>query len=107
MFRCELCDAYLSLFQLSHLCENCYKIRTIIKCYDSPKILDCLEQNFKVEYKTLSTPLPPIVEEEEKEVEEDTVRATEDFKKELEKKVLCSIQTRNCGKRKNNKDKNF
>jgi len=54
-FRCELCDDFLSVFQLSRLCENCYKVRTIIKCYDSAKILDCLETNFIVDYENKTT----------------------------------------------------
>ena len=51
MFRCELCDNGLFLFQSSRLCESCYKIRTIIKCYTTEEILNCLEDNFKVKQK--------------------------------------------------------
>jgi hypothetical protein len=98
MFRCELCDSFLSLFQLSHLCENCYKIRTIIKCYNSPEILDCLENNFKIEYRAKSAPLPTIPEDETK-----VGIPTEEFKKELEEKVLNTIHS----KKKNNKDRNY
>jgi len=54
-FRCELCDDFLCVFQLSRLCENCYKVRTIIKCYNSVKILDCLENNFIVDYENKTT----------------------------------------------------
>ena len=49
VFRCELCDSFLPLLQLSHLCPNCYKIRTIVKCYDKTKILECLENNFLID----------------------------------------------------------
>jgi len=46
--RCELCDAWLSLFQVGKLCNTCYEIRTIVKCYDAESIKLCLEENFKV-----------------------------------------------------------
>lgn len=49
VFRCELCDSFLPIFQLSHLCPNCYKIRTIVKCYDKSKILECLEKKFLID----------------------------------------------------------
>ena len=51
--RCELCDNWLSLFQVGKLCEICYEIRTIVKCYDAESIKLCLDENFKVvnEYK--------------------------------------------------------
>ena len=60
MFRCELCDSFLSLFQNGRLCENCYKIRTITKCYSSSTILKSLEKTFLVS-----------IEEEVEEVKED------------------------------------
>ena len=40
MWRCELCDNYLYLFSGGRLCEDCYRIRTIVKCYNSKTILD-------------------------------------------------------------------
>mgnify|MGYP003120172548 CR=1 FL=1 len=49
MFRCELCDCYLSLLQGGYLCPTCYEIRTITKCYNAETILACLKSNFKVE----------------------------------------------------------
>lgn len=50
-WRCDLCDDTLPIFQLSRLCPTCYKVRTIVKCYDCDTILDCLEKTFKVDYK--------------------------------------------------------
>ena len=47
-FRCELCDEYLPMLQFSKLCPKCYEIRTIVKCYDTDKILNCLKDKFKV-----------------------------------------------------------
>tara|TARA_R110002050_G_scaffold11608_3_gene39010 strand:- start:1047 stop:1484 length:438 start_codon:yes stop_codon:yes gene_type:complete len=47
-FRCELCDEWLPMLQFSHLCPTCYKIRTIVKCYNADTILSCLEDNFKI-----------------------------------------------------------
>ena len=49
MFRCELCDDYLSVFSFRRLCENCYRIRTITKCYNSNVIKSYLESVFLVE----------------------------------------------------------
>lgn len=51
VFRCELCDKFLNVFQFSHLCDECYKIRTLIKCYNTESILNCLENNFLVDEK--------------------------------------------------------
>ena len=47
-FRCEICDAWLPMFQFSKLCPTCYKIRTITKCYSAKEILSTLENNFLV-----------------------------------------------------------
>ena len=49
MFRCELCDEYLPLFSFGRLCENCYRIRTITKCYSSNTIKEYLEAVFLVD----------------------------------------------------------
>ena len=48
MWRCELCDSYLGLLTAGRLCADCYKIRTITKCYDSNTILTHLENHFLV-----------------------------------------------------------
>ena len=56
-FRCELCDAFLPVIQLSRLCPTCYTIRTIVKCYEADKILDCLNKNFKVDYEIVEEKL--------------------------------------------------
>ena len=47
-FRCELCDQFLPMLQLSKLCPTCYKIRTIVKCYNEEMILDKLQESFIV-----------------------------------------------------------
>jgi len=66
--RCELCDEFLPIFQLSRLCERCYKIRTIVKCYDAEKVLHCLDKNFRVNYATetkiADTDSPTVSDEE-------------------------------------------
>ena len=46
--RCEICNAWLSLFQISKLCETCYQIRTIVKAYSADKILESLQLTFLV-----------------------------------------------------------
>tara|TARA_R110000803_G_scaffold105486_2_gene173704 strand:- start:1026 stop:1433 length:408 start_codon:yes stop_codon:yes gene_type:complete len=129
--RCEVCDNFLSVFQLSRLCDNCYKVRTIAKCYSSEEVLDCLEQNFKVDYIKRTKSLPTILEEEgvdavykrsnteqssyKKPDAYKNVSATataepvasndmvfnEQFRKELEDKVVKSIETRQQKHKKN------
>ena len=47
-FRCEVCDEFLPMFQFSHLCPTCYKLRTIIKCYSAMDVLKNAEENFLV-----------------------------------------------------------
>jgi hypothetical protein len=79
-FRCELCDTFLNMFQFSHLCENCYKIRTITKCYNSETILNCLNNNF-----LLSD------EEKEKFMKKD-LQEKEIEHKELEKEAIKEIE---------------
>ena len=53
--RCEICDCWLPFFQLSKLCPTCYKIRTIVKCYNTDKILKTLQEHFLIE------DLPPLI----------------------------------------------
>ena len=48
-FFCSLCDEFLPLFQLSKLCDTCYKVRTIVKVYSAETILKNIEENFLVE----------------------------------------------------------
>lgn len=48
MWRCELCDCYLRFLQTGYLCDICYKIRLITKCYNAEEILKCVEENFKI-----------------------------------------------------------
>tara|TARA_R110000823_G_scaffold245908_1_gene370018 strand:- start:680 stop:1009 length:330 start_codon:yes stop_codon:yes gene_type:complete len=76
MFRCELCDGYLPIFQTGRLCEICYKIRTIIKCYSATAIHKSISSSFLVELK-----------EEETEVEEPIKPLKEIIKETVEKAV--------------------
>mgnify|MGYP003662232627 FL=1 len=46
--RCEVCSDWLPIFQLSKLCDTCYKIRTIVRAYDNTTILKSLEKNFLI-----------------------------------------------------------
>lgn len=102
--RCEVCDSFLNIFQLSRLCEDCYKIRTITKCYSSSEVLDCLEKNFKVDYLIRTKSLPDIKEEDEERpkstpVASNDIVLNDKFKKELEEKVIRQIETRNSKKK--------
>tara|TARA_R110000765_G_scaffold55232_1_gene109659 strand:+ start:53 stop:376 length:324 start_codon:yes stop_codon:yes gene_type:complete len=70
--RCEICDSWLPLFQLSKLCPTCYKIRTIVKCYNTDKILKTLQEHFLIE------DLPPLVSiSEEPSEKEETPKVDE------------------------------
>ena len=64
--RCSVCDSFLSIFQLSTLCDTCYKVRTIVKAYSAEKILKTLQEHFLIE------DLPPLItiSEEPSEKEE-------------------------------------
>ena len=53
--RCNLCDSFLPMFQLSTLCPTCYKVRTIVKAYNANKILKTLQEHFLIE------DLPPLI----------------------------------------------
>lgn len=96
MFRCELCDCYLPIFQTGRLCPTCYKIRTIIKCYSAEAIHRHINSVFLVD----------IEEEDEQEIEEKTERSKsvgdETYTKPPIKEVLHEMKTRN----KNKKHKN-
>ena len=78
-FRCELCDRFLNILQFSHLCAECYKIRTIIKCYNTESILNNLQNHFL------------ICEEKEKEIvdndSEFQVGEQERLEEELKEKI--------------------
>ena len=65
--RCVTCDNWLPVFQLSTLCETCYKIRTIVKAYNSELILKSLQENFLVE----DLPKLEKSEEEKEQVKEE------------------------------------
>ena len=47
--RCEMCNDWLPLFQLSKLCPTCYTVRTIIKAYSADVILKKLQEHFLVD----------------------------------------------------------
>lgn len=83
MFRCELCDGYLPLFSMGRLCESCYRIRTITKCYNSKVIRNYLESVF-------------LVEESSDEVEHASNKRLDVIPedKELEANLLREIETR-------------
>ena len=80
-FRCELCDEWLPILQFSKLCDTCYKIRTIVKCYSAQEILTHLEKNFLVSSDRY-------VEQEQKDkkfFKQEERRLEEEFNKELKK----------------------
>tara|TARA_R110002073_G_scaffold320989_1_gene496847 strand:- start:2467 stop:3027 length:561 start_codon:yes stop_codon:yes gene_type:complete len=72
-FRCELCDDWLNVFQFSHLCNDCYKIRTILKCYNKHDIVSCLENNFLVS------------KDKEKKVKQEDIKFQKEEEARLEK----------------------
>tara|TARA_R110000823_G_scaffold32606_2_gene91874 strand:- start:268 stop:693 length:426 start_codon:yes stop_codon:yes gene_type:complete len=49
-FRCELCDSWLPMLSFSKLCPTCYKLRTIVKCYNAEDILKNAEEHFLVSH---------------------------------------------------------
>ena len=49
-FRCELCDSWLPMLSFSKLCPTCYKLRTIVKCYNADDILKNAEEHFLVSH---------------------------------------------------------
>jgi hypothetical protein len=81
--RCELCDDWLNIFQLSKLCETCYKTRTIIKAYSSILILKSLEDNFLIDN------LPKLIKVE------DNVKPEEQHKKPDGYKNINSSENKN------------
>tara|TARA_R110002153_G_scaffold113188_1_gene255507 strand:- start:1764 stop:2102 length:339 start_codon:yes stop_codon:yes gene_type:complete len=85
MFRCELCDGYLPIFQTGRLCEICYKIRTIIKCYSATAIHKYISDGFLI---NLTEEETGEIEEEEpikplKEIIDETVEKAVEEEKEL------------------------
>jgi len=65
--RCELCNDWLSLFQISKLCGTCYKIRAIVKCYTAEKILSKLEDEFLI---VENDDLPPLFKASDRTLED-------------------------------------
>ena len=76
VFRCELCDNFRGVLQISNLCDVCYEIRTIIKCYDRESILECLKQNFIVNYL-----------EDKKSKEDESIESIDESEDERDKKL--------------------
>lgn len=93
MIRCELCDAYLPFFQTGYLCPDCYKIRTITKCYNSKLILEHLQKHFLIEttkngsFQKMKT-IEEIVEEPDEEI------------RSLSDSVLKELKSKNGNKKK-------
>ena len=88
MFRCELCDGYLPIFQTGRLCEICYKIRTIIKCYSASAIHKYISDGFLINLTEEETgeiqveePIKPL-----KEIIKETVEKAVEEEQELHKK---------------------
>lgn len=82
-FRCELCDEWLPMLSFCKLCDKCYKIRTITKCYNAEKILNHLQEHFLVSHAR---------EEEEKALdkkffEEEEKRLQKEFEADMAKIV--------------------
>ena len=78
-FRCELCDDWLSLMTFCKLCDTCYKLRTIVKCYTAEEILKCSQEHFLVSHAR---------EEEEKTIDKkffknEEIRITKEFEEEI------------------------
>ena len=78
-FRCELCDDWLPLMSFSKLCPTCYKLRTIVKCYNADDVLSKVQENFLVSHAR---------EEEEKTLDEkffkeEEVRIQLEFEKDM------------------------
>lgn len=47
--RCEVCDEWLPVFQISKLCPICYQIRSVVKCYSNIQILEKLQESFLID----------------------------------------------------------
>lgn len=90
-FRCELCDQWLSLFQISKLCDTCYKTRTIVKAYSAEGILKSLQENFLIEnvptIEEKKDPEPEKTADDQKDYEKPKTRHNKFGKHDNEKKV--------------------
>jgi hypothetical protein len=78
-FRCELCDDWLSLLSFCKLCPTCYKLRTIVKCYNAKDVLEKVQDVFLVSH----------AREEEEKVKDkkfyqnEEIRITKEFEEEI------------------------
>ena len=87
--RCSVCDAFLSMFQLSTLCDTCYKVRTIVKAYTADKILKTLQTHFLIE------DLPPLVSiSDEPSEKEETPKVDEQVTEADDRKDYQQPKTR-------------
>ena len=73
-FRCELCDQWLSIFQISKLCDTCYKTRTIVKAYSAESILKSLQENFLIEDLVEKEEIKETVADDQKDYEKPKTR---------------------------------
>ena len=73
-FRCELCDQWLSIFQISKLCDTCYKTRTIVKAYSAETILKSLQENFLIEDLVEKEEIKETVADDQKDYEKPKTR---------------------------------
>ena len=84
--RCEVCDDFLNIFQLSKLCVNCYKIRTIVKAYNSNAILKHLENHFLIKSDLMDTE-----EDKEEKVKKEEEKEEELILKDINDRDIKSI----------------
>jgi len=106
--RCEMCNDWLPLLQLSKLCPICYKVRTIVKAYSADVILKKLQEHFLVDIfdieetkETKETnnnnnePLPQKLKEDIKKLESDDQKDYEKPKtRNQHRKVIDELKTK-------------
>jgi hypothetical protein len=101
MFRCELCDNYLPIFQTGRLCPTCYKIRTIIKCYTAKAILSHISSVFLVDIEEDEEETEKDIKELRKKKSESSI-GDETYKAPPIKEVIAEMKTRNQKKKHKN-----
>ena len=99
--RCEVCNEWLPILQLSKLCPICYKIRTIVKAYSADVILKKLQEHFLVdifdiEESNINEPLPQKLKEDIKKLESDDQKDYEHKPKtrNQHRKVIDELKTK-------------
>ena len=95
MFRCELCDTYLPILSSGRLCETCYKIRLITKCYSAESIHKYIANMFLVDIDTNSEITENLTEKEKKDLTEDDTyeKPTEELKENI-KSIVGELKKR-------------